>query len=73
MGLFDKLAAKFVSDDLISDVELGMASDADAPPELLRNMARETPAVWDALLANPSTPDDAIAHIHAQRGEKSES
>ena len=68
MGIWEQLGARFVPE--LDDIELGMAGDPAAPAEILRRMAAKEPKLWDALLANPSYPQDVREYISAQRGDR---
>lgn len=66
MGIFERLAAKFVPE--LDDIESGMAADPTAPTQLLRSMAEKEPRLWDTLLANPACPPDVAEWIRARNG-----
>ena len=40
-----------------------MAKDQKAPAEMLRKMANQEPKLWDAILENPSCPEDVRQYI----------
>ncbi|MBT8162592.1 MULTISPECIES: hypothetical protein [Arthrobacter] len=67
MGLFDKIASRFVPE--LGDVEQDMAGNPNAPAELLRKMAEKEPKLWETILANPSCPSDVAAYIQNRRTE----
>lgn len=68
MGLFDKLASKLVPE--LGDIETSMAKDPKAPAEMLRKMAKQEPKLWDAILENPSCPEDVRQYITNARNAR---